>query len=111
MDLELVIIVSLITALLGFFCCSGYYFAFKKYEKNDEDEFSPIEFAIASGDLFILDAILFVFNVILWISEKIFPKKMHIAVFRTIAFLTGTIFLLIICFLWLLALYRGGMLK
>jgi hypothetical protein len=111
MDLELIILTALVTVVLGFLCCSGFYFAFKKYEKNEEGEFNPIEFSLAAWDFWIFDAILFIFNVILWVSEKIFPRKMHIALVRTIAFIVGLSFLLLICFLWLLALSPGVMVK
>jgi len=97
--------------MAGFLSCSGFYCAFKKYEKNEDEEFEPSDFDMLEGNLFILSVILFVFSIILWITKKIFPKKMHLAVLRTIAFTIGVIFLLPICFLWLLALNPGVMVK
>jgi len=103
-DWELIIISTLLTVVLGFLSCNGFYYAFKKYERNEEDNFTAIDFDSTASFPIFLGALFIIFDVILWISKAIFPNRVHLAVVRIVAFLIGVIFLLPIFILWLIVL-------
>lgn len=103
-NLGFILAAILATVILGLLSCNGFYYAFKTYEKNEDEEFNPIDVDTVAFPIF-LSAILFVFTIILWISKKLFPNRVHIAVVRVIAFLIGLMFLVPIFIVWLIVLY------
>ncbi|MFP5115192.1 hypothetical protein ACSU64_22815 [Bacillaceae bacterium C204] len=76
MNIYLLLIISLVLLL---FAGNAFYVTFKKYE--DDDDFS--------GGWNTLSFIEFFLGVLLLISEKIFPKRYHIVIFKIISFLFG----------------------
>lgn len=103
-NLGFILAAILATVILGLLSYNGFYYAFKTYEKNEDEEFNPIDVDAVAFPIF-LSAILFVFTIILWISKKLFPNQVHIAVVRVTAFLIGLIFLVPIFIVWLIVLY------
>jgi NAD/NADP transhydrogenase beta subunit len=102
-NLGFILAAILVTVILGLLSFNGFYYSFKTYEKNEDEKFNPIDVDAVAFPIF-LSAILFVFTIILWVSKKIFPNRVHIAVVRIIAFLIGLIFLVPIFIVWLIVL-------
>jgi membrane protease YdiL (CAAX protease family) len=102
-NLGFILAAILVTVILGLLSFNGFYYSFKTYEKNEDEEFSPIDVDAVAFPIF-LSAILFVFTIILWVSKKIFPNKVNLSVVRITAFLIGSIFLVSIFVVWLAVL-------
>lgn len=61
------------SVVLLFFAGNAFYIAFKKYEKDDD-------FSGGAETYFLIDLVL---AVVLFISDKVAPKKYHIVIFKT----------------------------
>lgn len=89
MNIYVLLVISLILLL---FAINAFYVAFKKYE--DDDDFS--------GGWEALSFIEFLLGILLLISEKFFPKRHHIIIFKIISFLFGVFMLGVTALLWVL---------
>ena len=87
MTIFLLIITSI---LILFIAGNAFYVTFKKYEEDDDFIFSGITF------------IEFIFTILLFISEKLAPKKYHTMFFKISSFLVGLFFLGFAGLLWML---------
>jgi hypothetical protein len=85
-----VLLIILLVLLL--FAGNAFYVVFKKYE--DDDDFS--------GGWDTLSFIEFLLGIFLLISEKFFPKRYHIIIFKIISFLFGVFVIALAILLWVL---------
>ncbi|MFC4321999.1 hypothetical protein [Litchfieldia salsa] len=89
MSIIMLILCSIILLLI-----SGYafYTAFKKYEEDDD----------FTGGMTTLTIIELVLSFLLFLAEKLTPKKYHILIFKIEAFLFGMFILGLTVLLWIL---------
>ncbi|EPD50275.1 hypothetical protein HMPREF1210_02846 [Paenisporosarcina sp. HGH0030] len=88
MNIYVLLIISFILVLL---VGNAFYVAFKGYEEDDDftggiNTFSFVEMLLGG---------------LLFISEKFFPERYHIAIFKFISFIFGVINLGLLILLWL----------
>lgn len=89
MNIYVLLIISLI---LLFFAGNAFYVAFKKYE--DEDDFS--------GGWDALSIVEVLLGALLLISERFFPKRYHIVIFKIFSFLFGIFMVGLTILFWVL---------
>jgi nitrogen fixation-related uncharacterized protein len=79
-----------ISFILLFMAGYAFYNAFKKYEENDD----------FTGGINTFTIVEFIFSILLLISEKVFPEKYHILIFKVFSVLFGLFMLALTVFLW-----------
>jgi hypothetical protein len=89
MNIYVLLIISLILLLIA---GNAFYVAFKKYE--DDDDFS--------GGWDTLSFIEFLLGILLLITEKFFPKRYHIIIFKIISILFGVFVVGLTVLFWVL---------
>lgn len=86
-----IIFLFLFTPFVLFLAGNAFYVAFKTYEENDD--------FTANIEIHFLELI---FVIILWFTEKYFPERLHIRIFKTFAFLFGLSMLGLLVLIWTL---------
>lgn len=87
-----IILILISTFLFGFFSYNGFYYAFKKYESDDDFVIGIIGFELLE----------LLMGFILMITEKFLSKKNHIMWFKICSFIFGTIMFFIMLLMWFL---------
>lgn len=85
-----IILVTISTLLFGLFSYHGFYYAFKKYESDDD-------FVIGITGFELLELIM---TFILSITKKFLSRKNHIIWFKICSFIFGTIMLFMVILFW-----------
>ncbi|MGE6415523.1 hypothetical protein ACQKDD_15260 [Planococcus kocurii] len=86
----------LATILFGYFAITSLYAGLKSYKKDEEREFDEV----FSYDVGILNIVGIFFAFVLWGSEKLFPQKFQLIVFRVVALLTFLLMIGLIYLCW-----------
>lgn len=89
MNIYILLIISLI---LLFLAGNAFYVALKKYEEDDD----------FSGGINTLSFVEMLLGVLLLISEKFFPQRSHIVIFKIFSFLFGVIILGLLVLFWII---------
>jgi hypothetical protein len=89
MNIYILLIISLI---LLFLAGNAFYIDFKKYEEDDDFTGGINTFAIVE----------ILLGVLLLISEKFFPQRYHIVIFKVVSFLFGVIILGLLVLFWII---------
>ena len=86
------------TILFGYFALTSLYAGLKHYKKGEENEFNE---AFSYGDgIFAFIGLFFEF--ILWVSERVFPQRYQLVVFRIVAILISFLMMGIVYLFWYL---------
>lgn len=88
----------LATLLFGYFALTSLYAGLKTY-KNAEEEGFDEAFSYSDG---IFAAVGLIFAFVLWISEKMFPQRFQLVVFRGVALLITLLMIGLIYLFWYL---------
>lgn len=86
------------TVLFGYFAITSLYAALKPYKKEEERDFDEA-FSFGEG---IFGFIGLFFSFILWGSEKLFPERFQLLVFRIVAFIVFQLMAGVIYLFWYL---------
>ncbi|WP_078544867.1 hypothetical protein [Litchfieldia alkalitelluris] len=89
-------VLFVILTLLLFLAGYAFYVAFKQYEEDDD-------FTVGINTFTFIEV---VFSILLFISEKFFPKRYHIVIFKFLSFLFGLFLVCLIVLFWVL--YHGS---
>jgi hypothetical protein len=89
MNIYLLLIISII---LLFMAGYAFYIVIKKYEEDDD----------FTGGISTFTIVEFILSMILIVSEKLFPKKYHIVIFKVFSLLFGIFMLGLAILLWVL---------
>ncbi|SDH94976.1 hypothetical protein SAMN04487975_11048 [Planococcus glaciei] len=86
----------LATVLFGYFAITSLYAGVKPYKKDEERGFDdPYTYGT---DNFAIIGLFFIF--VLWVSEKLFPPRFQLIVFRMVALLTSLLMIGLIYLFW-----------
>lgn len=86
----------LATILFGCFAIVSLYAGLKPYKKDEEREFDDV-FSYGDG-IFAVVGLLFAF--VLWGSEKLFPQRLQLLVFRIVALMIALLMIGLIYLFW-----------
>ena len=86
----------LATVLFGYFAIISLYAGLKPYKKDEEREFDDV-FSYGDG-IFAVVGLLFAF--VLWGSEKLFPQRLQLLVFRIVALMIAFLMIGLIYLFW-----------
>lgn len=84
------------TVLFGYFAFTSLYAGLKHYKKGEEKGFDDV----FSYDYGILAFMGIFFEFILWVSEKLFPQRFHLIVFRIVAISISFLMLGVVYLFW-----------
>lgn len=86
----------LATILFGYFAISSLFAGLKSHKKDEEREFDEV----FSYDVGILNTVGIFFTFVLWGSEKLFPQRFQLIVFRVVALSTSLLMVGLIYLCW-----------
>lgn len=88
------IIALLVSAIFVFFGAIGFYHAFKRYHSEDDFLYGFLDFDPSFLSL--------IGELILWISNKKFPEKIHVKIYKITAFIFGIVMFSVAALVWIL---------